>query len=147
MTVDPNSTDELDIDQLGALTQTRAEELEINFDEHKLYQLWGGQANNSVMTANPQTFTSGETFTEGTQTFSDYFASMYSFIGTQSQQAQRNSENTELLVQQLTDYREKVSGVSLDEEMANLIQFQRAFEASARYIRIVDEMLATLMNM
>jgi len=50
-------------------------------------------------------------------------------------------------VQQLTDYREKVSGVSLDEEMANLIQFQRAFEASARYIRIVDEMLATLMNM
>jgi len=72
---------------------------------------------------------------------------MYSFIGTQSQQAQRNSENTELLVQQLTDYREKVSGVSLDEEMANLIQFQRAFEASARYIRIVDEMLATLMNM
>ena len=147
MTVDPDLTDGLDIDQLGALTQERADELKINFDEHKLYQLWGGQANNSVMTANPQTFTSGETFTEGTQTFSDYFASMYSFIGTQSQQAQRNSENTELLVQQLTDYREKVSGVSLDEEMANLIQFQRAFEASARYIRIVDEMLATLMNM
>ena len=144
MTIDPNPTDELDIDQLANLPADPETEA---FPENKLFQLWGGVANSSVMTALPQTFTSNEVFTEGTQTFSDYFASMYSFIGTQTQQAQRNSENTELLVQQLTDYREKVSGVSLDEEMANLIQFQRAFEASARYIRIVDEMLATLMNM
>ena len=132
-TTDPNQADDDDLAQMVL--------------NGELVELNPGPETSSVMTANPQTFTSGETFTEGTQTFSDYFASMYSFIGTQSQQAQRNSENTELLVQQLTDYREKVSGVSLDEEMANLIQFQRAFEASARYIRIVDEMLATLMNM
>ena len=132
-TTDPNQVDDDDLAQMVL--------------NGELVELNPGPETSSVMTANPQTFTSGETFTEGTQTFSDYFASMYSFIGTQSQQAQRNSENTELLVQQLTDYREKVSGVSLDEEMANLIQFQRAFEASARYIRIVDEMLATLMNM
>jgi len=138
LTVDPNPADDKDLDQLVALSEG---------EEGKLEELWSATGTSSVMTANPQTFTSNETFTEGTQTFSDYFASMYSFIGTQSQQAQRNSDNTELLVQQLTDYREKVSGVSLDEEMANLIQFQRAFEASARYIRVVDEMLSTLMNM
>ena len=138
LTVDPNPSDDKDLDQLVALSEG---------EEGKLEELWSATGKSSVMTANPQTFTSNETFTEGTQTFSDYFASMYSFIGTQSQQAQRNSDNTELLVQQLTDYREKVSGVSLDEEMANLIQFQRAFEASARYIRVVDEMLSTLMNM
>ena len=132
-TTDPNQVDDDDLAQMVL--------------NGELVELNPGPETSSVMTANSQTITSGETFTEGTQTFSDYFASMYSFIGTQSQQAQRNSENTELLVQQLTDYREKVSGVSLDEEMANLIQFQRAFEASARYIRIVDEMLATLMNM
>ena len=132
-TTDPNQIDDDDLADLVL--------------KGELVELNPGPETSSVMTANSQTITSGETFTEGTQTFSDYFASMYSFIGTQSQQAQRNSENTELLVQQLTDYREKVSGVSLDEEMANLIQFQRAFEASARYIRIVDEMLATLMNM
>ena len=132
-TTDPNQADDDDLAQMVL--------------NGELVALNPGPEKSSVMTANPQAITSGETFTEGTQTFSDYFASMYSFIGTQSQQAQRNSENTELLVQQLTDYREKVSGVSLDEEMANLIQFQRAFEASARYIRIVDEMLATLMNM
>lgn len=145
MTIDPNPTDELDIDQLANLPADPETEA---FPENKLFQQWGGGvANSSVMTGLPQTFTSNEVFTEGTQTFNDYFAIMFSFIGTQSQQAQRNSDNNELLVQQLTDYREKVSGVSLDEEMANLIQFQRAFEASARYIRIVDEMLATLMNM
>ena len=138
LTVDPNPADDKDLDQLVALSEG---------EEGKLEEQWSATGKSSVMTANPQTFTSNETFTEGTQTFSDYFASMYSFIGTQSQQAQRNSDNTELLVQQLTDYREKVSGVSLDEEMANLIQFQRAFEASARYIRVVDEMLSTLMNM
>ena len=132
-TTDPNQADDDDLAQMVL--------------NGELVELNPGPETSSVMTANPVAITSGETFTEGTQTFSDYFASMYSFIGTQSQQAQRNSENTELLVQQLTDYREKVSGVSLDEEMANLIQFQRAFEASARYIRIVDEMLATLMNM
>ena len=132
-TTDPNQADDDDLADM--------------VENGELVALNPGPEKSSVMTANPQAITSGETFTEGTQTFSDYFASMYSFIGTQSQQAQRNSENTELLVQQLTDYREKVSGVSLDEEMANLIQFQRAFEASARYIRIVDEMLATLMNM
>lgn len=146
MTIDPNPTDELDIDQLANLPADPETEA---FPENKLFQQWdvGEVANSSVMTGLPQTFTSNEVFTEGTQTFNDYFAIMFSFIGTQSQQAQRNSDNNELLVQQLTDYREKVSGVSLDEEMANLIQFQRAFEASARYIRIVDEMLATLMNM
>ena len=145
MTIDPNPTDGLDIDQLANLLADPETEA---FPENKLFQQWGGGvANSSVMTGLPQTFTSNEVFTEGTQTFNDYFAIMFSFIGTQSQQAQRNSDNNELLVQQLTDYREKVSGVSLDEEMANLIQFQRAFEASARYIRIVDEMLATLMNM
>ena len=146
MTIDPNPTDGLDIDQLANLLADPETEA---FPENKLFQQWdvGEVANSSVMTGLPQTFTSNEVFTEGTQTFNDYFAIMFSFIGTQSQQAQRNSDNNELLVQQLTDYREKVSGVSLDEEMANLIQFQRAFEASARYIRIVDEMLATLMNM
>ena len=146
MTIDPNPTDGLDIDQLADLLADPETEA---FPENKLFQQWdvGEVANSSVMTGLPQTFTSNEVFTEGTQTFNDYFAIMFSFIGTQSQQAQRNSDNNELLVQQLTDYREKVSGVSLDEEMANLIQFQRAFEASARYIRIVDEMLATLMNM
>ena len=38
------------------------------------------------------------------------------------------------------------SGVNIDEEMTNLLQFQRAYQASARLITTVDEMLDTLVN-
>ena len=69
------------------------------------------------------------------------------FVGIQSQQAQRNEENNGLLVSQLETFRESYSGVSLDEEMVNLIQFQRAYEASARYISTVDQVMQTLINM
>jgi flagellar hook-associated protein 1 FlgK len=43
--------------------------------------------------------------------------------------------------------REAVSGVSLDEEMASLILFQRAFQASARLVSTLDEMLVTVVNL
>ncbi|MDP6996337.1 MAG: flagellar basal body rod C-terminal domain-containing protein [Candidatus Poribacteria bacterium] len=84
---------------------------------------------------------------DGTQTLEDYYASTMTFVGIQSQQAQRNEENNELLVSQLETFRESYSGVSLDEEMVNLIQFQRAYEASARYISTVDRVMQTLINM
>jgi flagellar hook-associated protein 1 FlgK len=49
----------------------------------------------------------------------------------------------ELLLRQ----RDAVSGVSLDEEMTNLVKFQRAYEASARFITTIDDMLQTVINM
>jgi flagellar hook-associated protein 1 FlgK len=43
--------------------------------------------------------------------------------------------------------RDSVSGVSTEEELANLIKFQRAFEMAARSVRAADEMIQTLINM
>ena len=42
--------------------------------------------------------------------------------------------------------RDQVSGVSLDEEAASMIKFQRAYEANAKYFTAVDDMLLTLMR-
>jgi flagellar hook-associated protein 1 len=51
-----------------------------------------------------------------------------------------------VLTDNLKDRRESVSGVSLDEEMTNLMRFQRAYQASARAMSTTDEMLDILIN-
>ena len=55
--------------------------------------------------------------------------------------------NQNLVEQMLSRQRDSVSGVSLDEEMTDLIKFQKAFEASARLIVTIDEMLETVVNL
>ena len=51
------------------------------------------------------------------------------------------------MVAQLDNYRESVSGVSLDEEMINLIKFQNAYAAAAKMISTADEMIHTVLQM
>ena len=82
-----------------------------------------------------------------TVTFNDYFASMIGSLGLSAQEADFMSENQVLVVQQLTNQRSSVSGVSLDEEMTNLIKYQHAYEAAARLVSVVDDMMATLIDM
>ncbi len=74
------------------------------------------------------------------------YRSMISQLGLASQEAQRMSENQDALLQQLENRRESVSGVSLDEEMINLIKSQKAYQFAAMYTKVVDELLDTLIN-
>jgi flagellar hook-associated protein 1 FlgK len=67
-------------------------------------------------------------------------------IGTESQAAVRAQATAESLVSSIEDRRQSVAGVSLDEEMTNLIRFQRGYQASARTMTTMDEMLDTLVN-
>jgi flagellar hook-associated protein 1 FlgK len=48
---------------------------------------------------------------------------------------------------QLSTYREEVSGVSMDEEMVNMVQFQSAYNAAAKLVSTVDELLEALIAM
>ncbi len=57
------------------------------------------------------------------------------------------AEASGLILRQLEDQRSAISGVSLDEEAANLIRFQRAYEASARVVATVSEMTATAIQL
>ncbi|WP_369018428.1 flagellar hook-associated protein FlgK [Thermatribacter velox] len=76
----------------------------------------------------------------------DYYRGVISRLGAERQEAQRIAENQSLLVDQLNMRKESVSGVSLDEEMTNLIKYQHAYNAAASLIRTLDEMLDTVVN-
>ena len=67
-------------------------------------------------------------------------------MGNEVSQARRAEATAQVLTDNLSDRRESVSGVSLDEEMTNIIRFQRAYQASARAMSTTDEMLDTLIN-
>ncbi|HHW39809.1 MAG TPA: flagellar hook-associated protein FlgK [Syntrophomonadaceae bacterium] len=77
----------------------------------------------------------------GNATFEGYYQAAIGELGVQGQQAKRMAENQQLLVSQLDSNRQEVSGVSLDEEMVNMIRFQHAYAAAARVITALDEML------
>jgi flagellar hook-associated protein 1 FlgK len=68
-------------------------------------------------------------------------------LGVVIQTAQRNNDAQEILRDQIETIRAQVSGVSIDEEMINLIKFQRGFEAASRLIRVTDDMIETLLSL
>jgi flagellar hook-associated protein 1 FlgK len=67
-------------------------------------------------------------------------------VGTDVAEAARQESNAAVLVRSVDDRRQSVSGVALDEEMTNLVRFQRAYQASARAMSTMDEMLDVLIN-
>ena len=68
-------------------------------------------------------------------------------LGVSSQVAGQRLETEEIRHEQLQNFRAQVSGVSLDEELVNLLKYQRAFEAASRMIVAADEMMSTLISL
>ena len=83
----------------------------------------------------------------GGATFSSCYRGLVSTIGFMSRAASDSLTFDDNLLSELNAKRESLSGVSLDEEAANLIRFQRSFEAGARMIQITDELLETLLSL
>jgi flagellar hook-associated protein 1 FlgK len=83
----------------------------------------------------------------GDATFADYYQGLVSTIGSMSKAASDSLTFDNNLLSELNDRRESLSGVSLDEEAANLIRFQRSFQAGAKMIQITDELLQTLLDL
>jgi flagellar hook-associated protein 1 FlgK len=67
-------------------------------------------------------------------------------FGARAKEAADLATGQGVIVQSFEAQRESVSGVSLDEEATNLLQFQRSYEAAARVMSIVDEMTQTLLS-
>lgn len=87
-----------------------------------------------------------KTMDGGSATFDDYYNTQVGQIGTIAQRAVKSQESQKNVIHQLTNIRESISGVSLDEETTKMLEYQKLYEASARMIRTADEMLETVLN-
>jgi flagellar hook-associated protein 1 len=74
------------------------------------------------------------------------YRSFVAQVGSNVREAIRQESNAQVLTDAVENRRQSISGVSLDEEMSNLVRFQRAYQASARAMSTLDEMLDVLIN-
>lgn len=83
----------------------------------------------------------------GNLTFSGKQAQTVAAFGQEVATAKSDLADQKTISQFVRNQRDSISGVSIDEEMTNLIMFQKAFQASAKIISTADEMLATILEM
>lgn len=83
----------------------------------------------------------------GGQTPSDYYSGIVFNVGNASANANAEQTASSLVLQQLNDQRASISGVSLDQEAANLVQYQQAYAASAQVITAINTMLTDVIAM
>jgi flagellar hook-associated protein 1 FlgK len=82
-----------------------------------------------------------------TSTVGDFFDAVSGELGSELQSARRAVAQEELIVAELETRRGAVSGVSIDEEVTNLVAFEKAYQASARVLSTVDRLLELLLNL
>ncbi|MCC6388631.1 MAG: flagellar hook-associated protein FlgK [Dehalococcoidia bacterium] len=87
-----------------------------------------------------------KTMAAGTATFGEFYGDMVSVLGADVSRAQGLSESGGLLVDHLDNLRLSVQGVNIDEEVTNLNSAQHAYQAAARVITAIDQMLETLIS-
>jgi len=104
------------------------------------------QALADVLANTPMTFTmkNGDTY-KGT--FKSFLESTIGEMGVNAQSANRMKANCQTLQDTAEQRRQSISGVSIDEEMTNLIQFQHTYSAAARMTSIINEMLDTIIRL
>jgi flagellar hook-associated protein 1 FlgK len=81
------------------------------------------------------------------ETLDDYYRMLVGEIGVLTDEAAENQQFTQAFLAHLSELRDSVSGVNLDEEMVELMKVQRAHEAASKLITIADEMLQSLLEM
>jgi flagellar hook-associated protein 1 FlgK len=81
------------------------------------------------------------------RSFDDYFADSVGRIGVLAKQSKDALETQNLLMKQLEEMRQSMSGVNMDEELANLLKYTHGYNAAARFVTTVNQMLETLLRM
>jgi len=81
------------------------------------------------------------------QSPTDFYSSVVFNIGNATATATSDQSASSLVLQQLNDQRASISGVSLDQEAANMVKYQQAYSASAQIVSTINSMMQTVINM
>ena len=103
----------------------------------------GAGQSNALLLAGLQ---SGQTMENGSTNFQGAYGQLISKLGTQTLSAQVTAEAQGALLLQAQESRDTLSGVNLDEEAADLIRFQQAYQAIAQVISVADSTFQTLLS-
>ena len=85
-------------------------------------------------------------FNDGKSTFNDYYNEIVTALAAKSQKMENELTYSTNIMTQLESQRSAQAGVSLDEELSNLIKFQHAYNAAAKCVTTIDEMLDKIIN-
>ena len=102
-----------------------------------------GDNSNALLLANLQV---AQTMENGTTSFQGAYGQLVAELGTQTRSAQISADAQAALLAQAQESRDAVSGVNLDEEAANLLRFQQAYQAIAQVISVADSTFQTLLS-
>ena len=91
-------------------------------------------------------FGTKNTLNNGSQNFSEGYAGLVENVGVQTRQSQLDMDAGRALLEQSSNQRESVSGVNLDQEAGKLIQYQAAYNASAKVITVAQDLFNTLLQ-
>ena len=103
-----------------------------------------GDNSNAVKIADLQ---NALTMSGGTTTFNSYYDSLVSTVGLDVQSSKNTVTQDTAFTQQLTTLQQSNSGVSLDEELTNLVKYQRSYQASAKLITTATDMMDTVLGL
>ncbi len=81
------------------------------------------------------------------KTFDDYFADSVTNVGLKGEQAELNYENQVAIMDDLRSLRDSVSGVNIDEELADIIKFQQGYNIAAKLVSVMGELLDTVLGL
>ncbi len=80
------------------------------------------------------------------RTFDDFFADSVTNVGLKGEQAETNHLSQAAIMDDLRNMRESISGVNIDEELAEIMKFQHGYNAAARFITVWDSLIDTIIN-
>ena len=103
-----------------------------------------GDNRNAVLLGNLQ---SKNILNGGTATYQGSYAQLVTFVGNTTRESQVNGLASATLLGQTQTAQQSVSGVNLDEEAANLLKYQQAYQAAGKVMQIASQLFSTLLNL